>query len=112
MKRNILLACALTAAIGSLSLSGCVVVPARQAAYYDGEVVNVAPPAPENEFYGEPPVAGYVWLGGYWNWAGGRHTWVGGHWEAPRAGYHWVPHTWVRQGAGWHLNQGHWDRHR
>ena len=111
MKRKILIAMAVASAASALSLSGCVVVPARPLAY-EGAVVNVAPPEPENEYYGNPPVAGYIWLSGYWNWVGGRHVWVGGHWEAPRPGYHWVPHTWVRVGAGWHLNEGHWERHR
>jgi len=111
MKRNILLASALAAAIGTLGLSGCVVVPARPVAYDEGPIVDVAPPAPEAEYYGSPPVAGYLWIGGYWNWVGNRHIWVGGHWEAPRPGYHYVPHTWVRAGTGWRLHQGHWEKH-
>lgn len=92
--------------IVGFSLSGCVVAP-DQRHYADG-VVMVAPPAPQVEVIGPPPQAGYVWIGGYWNWVGGRHVWVGGHWDPGRPGYHWVAHEWVREGDGWRLKPGHW----
>ena len=113
MTRNFLIAAAL-AAVGVAGLSGCVVVPARHAyAYEDGPVVNVAPPAPEVEYYGAPPVVGQVWIGGYWNWVGSRHLWVGGHWEAPpHPGHYWVPHAWVQVKGGWRMNPGHWEKRR
>src|SRR3569833_2669133 len=73
------------------ALAGCVVVPAQpnnsvesaQPAYgygyggspYGAPVVPVAPPPPQVEYVGPPPVAGYLWLGGYWGWHGGRHEW-------------------------------------
>ena len=102
----------LPALLVSAVLSGCVVAPANPygEAYGSGAVVAVAPPEAQVEVVGVPPVAGYVWLGGYWNWVGGRHVWVGGHWSAPRPGYHWVPHTWVREGGGWRMHEGHWTR--
>jgi hypothetical protein len=90
----------------ALSLGGCVVEPARGA--YVGGVVVAEPPAPVVETIGVAPVAGYVWLGGYWNWVGGRHVWVAGHWAAPRPGYRWAPHEWVRVNGGWRLREGHW----
>jgi hypothetical protein len=95
-------ACAIT-----LPLVGCVVAPVGP---YYGEVVPVAPPPPQVEYYGAPPVAGQVWLGGYWGWRGGRHAWVGGHWENPRPGHYWVPHAWQRQGPGWRHQPGYWAR--
>ncbi len=89
-------------------LAGCVVVPAGPPR---GEyVVGVAPPAPQVEVYGPPPVVGYVWIGGYWNWIGNRHVWVGGRWEAPRPYHRWVPHRWEPIGGGWRLNPGRWER--
>jgi hypothetical protein len=94
--------------LAALALTGCVVVPARP--YYEGPVVAVAPPPPQAEVYGAAPVAGYIWIGGFWNWVGGRHVWVGGHWEAPRPGYRWAPHRWEPVGNGWRLNPGHWER--
>jgi len=70
----------------------------------------MAPPAPQVEYFGAPPVVGYVWISGYWNWVGGRHVWVSGRWAAPpRPGQRWVPHQWHRQGDGWRLNHGHWE---
>ncbi len=90
------------------SLSACVVAP-DQRHYADG-VVLVAPPAPQVEVIGTPPQPGYLWIGGYWDWIGGRHQWIAGHWVAPRSGHHWVAADWVRQGDGWRLRRGHWQR--
>jgi hypothetical protein len=95
-------------ALSTAGLSACAVAP-DQSHYADG-VVLVAPPAPQVELIGTPPQSGYVWVGGYWNWVGGRHQWVAGHWVAPRPGYHWVAYEWVRQGDGWRLRRGHWQR--
>ncbi len=93
---------------GSL-LSGCIVAPAP-GYYYRGPVVAVAPPPPQVEVVGVAPSPGYVWIGGYWNWVGGRHVWVPGYWGAGRPGYHWVPHGWVHAGGGWRMAPGHWAR--
>jgi hypothetical protein len=93
----------------SAAIGGCAVY--AEPGYY-GEAVAVAPPALVVESYGTPPYPGYVWIGGYWNWSGGRHVWVRGHWDAPRAGYRWEPHHWVHRGDGWHLSQGHWVHRR
>jgi len=110
MSRTTTLAAGLLAAIVfSVALSGCIVVPARQP-YYVGEPVTVAPPPPREEVVGVAPAVGYVWIGGYWGWYGGRHQWVAGHWEAPRPGYRWVPHAWVAEGGRWRLHEGHWAR--
>lgn len=92
----------------ALSLGGCAVVPAQPR--FVGEVVLDAPPPAQAEVIGVAPTPGYVWISGYWNWVGGRHTWVAGHWAPPRAGYYWVPHVWIHTGAGWHLREGHWAR--
>jgi hypothetical protein len=89
-------------------LTGCVVTPVRPR--FAGEVVMVAPPAPQVEVIGVPPAPGHIWIAGYWGWVGGRHVWVGGHWDAPRPGYYWEPHVWVHTGAGWQLREGHWAR--
>jgi len=105
--RRLTAACVIAA-----SLSACVVAPARP--YYATAtvvtVVTVEPPAPRVEYVGTPPVQGYVWLGGYWGWEGGRHVWVNCCWDAPHVGYHWAPHVWVREGGGWRLREVHWDR--
>lgn len=91
-------------------LAACQTFPERDP-YYDRPIVRSAPPAPYYEYQGYPPAAGYVWIGGYWNWVGVRYQWIPGRWEAPRPGYVWVPHRWEQRGGGWHQNGGHWDRH-
>jgi len=92
-------------AVGALLLAGCVVVPAR-----GGGLVYVEPPAAQVEVVGVAPGPGYVWIGGFWDWAGGRHVWVPGYWGRGRAGYEWVPHRWVAVDRGWRLERGHWRR--
>jgi hypothetical protein len=94
--------------ISGFALAGCVVVPDQ--GHYAGRVVMVAPPPPRVEAVGVAPSPGYVWVGGYWGWVGGRHEWIPGHWVEGRPGRHWVPHAWVREGDGWRLRPGHWER--
>ena len=94
-----------------LFMGGCIVEPARGVAYVGGVVVT-EPPVPVVEEYGVAPSPGYVRIGGYWNWVGGRHVWVGGHWASPRAGYRWEPHRWEHVNGGWRLREGHWARER
>jgi hypothetical protein len=102
-------------ALGAITLSGCVATLSGCVArvYPEpgyGPTVMVAPPPPQTEVVGVAPAPGYIWMGGYWNWVGGRHVWVAGHWGPGRAGYHWVPHQWVAANGGWRLAQGHWER--
>lgn len=124
-RRN-LLGLALTATAGSL-LSGCIVVPAGHRPYGGGvvmgggggggtvvegggEFVSMAPPQAQTEVIIAPPGPGYFWIGGYWNWIGGRHVWVGGRWENHRQGYQWAPHQWRRESNGWRMAPGRWER--
>jgi hypothetical protein len=89
-------------------LIGCVIAPVPAGPYY-GEPVVAAPPPPRVEYVGPPPIAGHVWIGGYWNWVGRRHEWVPGYWSAPRPGFVWVPHRWEREGEHWRQHGGHWQ---
>jgi hypothetical protein len=108
MKQPRQLRIALALALTSL-LGACVVIPAPRHYGGGGEVVTVAPPAPQGEVVGVAPGPGFIWIGGFWNWIGGRHVWVGGHWESHRPGHRWVPHQWHRDGPGWRLAPGHWE---
>ena len=102
----------------ALLLSACVVapLPGPGPAYGsapDGSPVVVAPmapPPPPGEAVVVAPGPGYIWIGGYWNWGGGRYVWAPGHWAAPRPGYRWVPRTWYRGPGGWHGRGGYWGR--
>lgn len=96
------------ALVVSLALPGCVVAP-DQGHYADG-VVLVAPPAVRVEVIGVPPVAGSVWIAGYWDWVGGRHVWVPGRWVPGKPRHHWVAARWIREGDGWRMQRGHWAR--
>jgi hypothetical protein len=107
-QRKSVVAAAVLGAALSTALSGCVVVPDQ--GHYVGGVVMVAPPAPRVEVIGVAPNPGYVWIGGYWNWVGGRHVWVPGRWDRGRPGYHWESHAWVREGDGWRMRPGRWVR--
>lgn len=60
------------------ALGGCVAVPVHDGGpgysgygyQYDG-------------YRGPPPVVGYVWIDGFWDWRLGRRVWIGGHWGPP-----------------------------
>ena len=98
------------AALSALAaLSGCVIAPAQPYGY-GGEVVTVAPPAPQVEVYGVAPSPGWIWISGYWRWGGARYAWSPGYWSAPHPGYRWVPHRWVPHANGWRLDGGRWQR--
>ena len=71
--------------IAALLLSGCVVAPIDRYAYE--EQVVIVTPAPRIEYRGYPPVAGYLWIDGYWNRVGQRHHWVTGRWAPPAPRY-------------------------
>lgn len=107
MNTNRILVGALIGAAGMLSLSACVVAPVDHG-YYVGDPVYVAPPAVRYEYVGLPPVTGYVWVSGYWDWVKDHHVWRPGRWQPPRPGAVWVPHRWERDGSRWRLHDGHW----
>jgi len=98
---------ALVCGITCLALSACVVTPAP-GGFYVGPAVAAPPPPAQAEYYGAPPAVGYVWIGGYWNWVGGRYVWVGGHWAPPHPGYRWEARRWVRTPGGWRMAGGRW----
>src|ERR1700749_1462879 len=104
IERKALIAAAIFGVAITLALPACVVVPDQ--GHYAGGVVMVAPPAPRVEVVGVAPYPGYVWIGGYWNWVGGRHVWVPGRWDRGRPGYHWEAHAWGREGDGWGMRPG------
>lgn len=98
----------ISALAATLLLAGCVVTPERYS-YYDGPVY-VDPPPPRVEYPGYAPVAGYVWIGGYWNWTGHRHEWIPGRWDEPRQGHRWVEPRWEREGRYWRQRPGRWEQ--
>ncbi len=106
---------ALGAVLGSAALTGCAVVPAEPIYGYNGygDVVsaNVAPPAPYVETIPVAPFVGSVWIGGFWDWDGGRHVWRPGHYEHGRPGYAYRQPAW-HQGPGgqWMLHRGGWEQ--
>ncbi|NTV69887.1 MAG: BcpO-related WXXGXW repeat protein [Azonexaceae bacterium] len=104
MIKNRLLPAALLAA--TVLTTGCVVTPDP---YYD-RPVRVAPPPLRQEYPGYAPYADYVWISGYWGWAGARYEWIPGRWEAPRHGHIWVPHRWERDGDHWRQSGGRWEQ--
>jgi len=60
----------------------------------------------------ERPVAPYgdaVWIGGEWNWNGGRYVYSQGHWEHARAGRTYVAGTWEQGNRGYRWRRGHWN---
>lgn len=105
------------AVFGASALSACVMAPVRPAyggsGYYDQGMItaDVAPPAPYVEPIPVLPYAGAVWIGGFWDWSGGRHVWRPGHYEHPRAGFAYRQPGWSHGADGrWMLHRGGWER--
>lgn len=101
------------AILAGLGLAAATVayVPSAEAASYVSVGVRFGPPPPPR-WEPVPRVRyGYVWVPGYWNWAGARYVWVGGRWHPRRAGYVYVTPRWEHYGHGWRLHRGYWRRH-
>ncbi|WP_233581241.1 hypothetical protein [Acidipila sp. EB88] len=72
-------------------------------------VVRVAPPPPIVEHYGPPPRPGYVWVGGFHRWDGGRYVWTPGHYALPpHPGAVWVRDGYYPHGGGYRYRHGYW----
>ncbi len=92
-------------AFGIMTLfSGCGGPPPRAVVY-----VGTPPPALIAEAPPPAPGVGFVWIGGYNRWEGGRYAWTPGRWERPPAGRRaWVRGQWVHARRGWYWREGHW----
>ncbi|WAC72682.1 hypothetical protein OU995_24630 [Roseateles sp. SL47] len=77
---------AIAAPLLASALSGCIVLPPRPyhgGGYGYGGERGGYEGAYQPAVVG-PPVAGYVWFEGCWEWRGGQRSWVDGHWGPPR----------------------------
>jgi hypothetical protein len=68
--------------------------------------VQVGPPAPVYETVPASPGAGYVWVGGYYTYEGGRYVWRHGYY-AHHAG-HWCAGAWHHNHHGYYWSEGRW----
>ena len=103
--------------LATATLAGCAVVPgpvdygpAYGPAY--STTIYAAPPAPRIEYPGPPPVSGYVWVDGYWNWGGARYIWVPGRWSAQRPNQAWGPQPWQRENDHRRPHGDSWEERR
>jgi len=77
---------------------------------YAGTKPRIAPPPPRVEVIPEGPTPYYVWIAGYWKWAGVNYAWVEGRWVKPKPGKAWVPGTWQKKGSYWAWTAGRWEK--
>ena len=68
--------------------------------------VQVGPPAPVYETVPVSPGPGYVWVGGYYTYSGGRYVWRHGYY-AHHAG-HWCAGAWHHNHHGYYWSEGRW----
>jgi IPT/TIG domain-containing protein len=54
------------------------------------------------------PKAGFVWIGGHWEWRGGKWQWLNGHFERERAGKKYTPGHWDHRGDTYEYTGGTW----
>jgi len=96
MKRDSSLGWLAITLAGLVLASGCVTRPPAEAesgARVGQEIiVPTAPPLPVTEDVTVSPGAGFIWVGGAWDWVG-HWVWESGHWaRPPKPGMTWVPH--------------------
>lgn len=101
MMKTLLATALLAASLGTASISA-VAAP-------HGVFIDIAPPAPRVERM-PVPRRGYVWVPGYWNWTGHRHTWIRGTWVRERRGFVYAEPRWVQRDGRWELRRGQWAR--
>ena len=51
---------------------------------------------------------GYLWISGYWRWAGLTYVWTNGFWERERHGFHWHDGYWEETPHGFYWIEGYW----
>jgi hypothetical protein len=91
----------------SVFIGGCVAYTTPVGAGGEVEVAG-APPALIAEDIPPSPGAGYVWIGGAWDWQG-RWVWGRGHWDRPpHPGAIWVPHRYVEHNGKHTFVRGGW----
>jgi hypothetical protein len=98
--------------------SGCVVAVRPAPVVYEqpvppappGEViVTEDPPAPIYETVGIAPGPGFIWIGGYYHWTGGRWVWYRGHYaRPPHPGAAWVGARYEFRGGRRTYIAGYW----
>ena len=105
MRSRTLRAALATLVISGMSIGAGACVAPDEAGVY----VAAGPPTPPYEDVVVQPGPEYVWVPGYYAYAGGSYLWVSGTWRVPPSGYHrWVSAHWEHQNRGWHLVRGHW----
>ena len=112
MKRTACIAGLALALTGMVLGSGCATqAPAGDspgAAVGQEIIVPTAPPLPVTEEVTVSPGAGYIWVGGAWNWVG-HWVWESGHWaRPPRPGMIWVPNQFEYRAGKRVFTRGGW----
>ncbi|MBV8844787.1 MAG: YXWGXW repeat-containing protein [Bryobacterales bacterium] len=70
-----------------------------------GYAAPAPPPAPAYAYQPPAPGPGYLWIDGFWNFAGGRYVWSNGYWTLPPyGGSYWVAPRYY----GGRFYGGHW----
>ena len=90
---------------GLIGLAACAPLPPLGAMF-----VAVGPPAYyQDDVIGVAPGPDYVFIRGYWGWQGNGYVWVPGRWaERPDPRAQWVQGRWYHSNQGWYREDGHW----
>lgn len=91
------------------SVTGCVLAVAAPPS--SGVVASGPPPAPLMEGAprtAAPPIAGAIWIPGYWHWTGIQYSWIPGHWDVARRAGRWIPPRYVLRDGVYYYEPGGW----
>jgi hypothetical protein len=72
--------------------------------------IELAPPPPRVEAYGEPPSVGFIWTPGFYAYRGNSYYWTDGLWlRPPSVGLGWIEPRYVGIGGRYYFQAGRWD---
>ncbi len=107
--KKALLWLAAPAVVLALVLGGCT-KGSEQASGGDVVAPNPPPATAQADTQSPPPGPDYVWIQGYWVWAGNAYAWHPGYWERPpQAGYVWVAPQYEHIDRGYRYRSGRWS---
>jgi hypothetical protein len=73
------------------------------------DIAATAPPAPLVEVV-PAPIAGRVWVPGYWHWGGRGYVWLRGRYVVAPRGSVWIAPRYVYRGGRHYYYRPHWER--
>ena len=87
-----------------LGILSCIILAGCSAGYVTARPADVSYARPVS------PGAGYLWIGGEWEWSGGNYRWNEGSWQQSREGRSYKSGYWQNDKRGYKWQKGGWQK--